>query len=83
MRYLRLFEDFKNNNVEGTLINRDDIIKVIKSGGYIYSDIVKDLVIDGDIPLRVIDIDEDSLITIEYEGGLYNVDINNVTKIEY
>ncbi|MCK9477494.1 MAG: hypothetical protein M0R46_16380 [Candidatus Muirbacterium halophilum] len=83
MIYLRLFEDFKNNNVEGSLINREDIISTIKANGYIYSDIVKDLVISGDVPLRVIDIDDDSLITIEFEGKLYNVDIKNVTKLEY
>lgn len=83
MKYLRLFEDFKNNNVEGSLINREDIINTIKFGGYIYSDIVKDLVIGDDVPLRVIDIDDDSLITIEFEGKLYNVDIKNVTKLEY
>lgn len=83
MKYLRLFEDFKNNNVEGSLINREDIISTIKANGYIYSDIVKDLVIGDDVPLRVIDIDDDSLITIEFEGKLYNVDIKNVTKLEY
>jgi hypothetical protein len=31
----------------------------------------------------VIDIDEDGLTTIEYDGSEYTVDLNDIEKIEY
>jgi hypothetical protein len=42
VKWVKLFEDFKKNNIEGTLITQDDIIKCIKSRGLIYSTIVHD-----------------------------------------
>ena len=32
MKWIKLFEDFKKNNEEGTLITQDDIINCIKNG---------------------------------------------------
>ena len=42
MKWIKLFEDFKQNNEEGTLITIDDIIKCIKNSGKIYATIVND-----------------------------------------
>ena len=42
MKWIKLFEDFKNNNEEGTLITQDDVIKCIKDNGVLYATIVHD-----------------------------------------
>jgi hypothetical protein len=42
MRYIKVFEDFKKNNQEGSLITIEDVVKCIKSGGVIYATIIKD-----------------------------------------
>jgi hypothetical protein len=84
MKYLKLFEDFKNNNEEGSLITIDDIIKCIKDNGSIYATIVHNFPNnDPKEPLRPVDIDEDGLITVEYDGNQYEVDLRDVEKIEY
>lgn len=78
MRYLKLFEDFKVNN-----ISEEDIINCIKKGGNLYSNIVKNLPNVNEDPLRPVSIDEDGLITIEYDGNEYEVNLRDVKKIEY
>jgi len=84
MKWLRLFEDFKKNNIEGTLITQDDIIKCIKSRGLIYSTIVHDFPENKpEEGLTPIDIDEDGLITVEIDDRQYNVDLDDVEKIEF
>jgi hypothetical protein len=84
MRYIKLFEDFKKNNEEGSLISEDDIIKCIKSGGVIYATIIKNYPDNNpDDPINPVSIDEDGLITVEIEGNEYSVDIKNVEKIEF
>ena len=84
MKYLKLFEDFKNNNEEGSLITIDDIIKCIKDNGSIYATIVHNFPNnDPKEPLRPVDIDEDGLITVDYDGEQYEVDLRDVEKIEY
>jgi hypothetical protein len=84
MRYIKLFEDFKQNNVEGKLITQDDIIKCITDGGVIYATIIKDLPDNKpESALRPIDIDKDGLITVEIDNDEYSVDLNDVEKIEY
>lgn len=84
MKYLKLFEDFKNNNEEGSLITIEDIIKCIKDNGCIYSTIVHNFPNnDPKEPLRPVDIDEDGLITVDYDGEQYEVDLRDVEKIEY
>lgn len=42
MKWIKLFEDFKKNNEEGTLITQEDIINCIKKGGLVFSTIVHD-----------------------------------------
>jgi len=84
MRYIKLFEDFKQNNVEGKLITQDDIIKCITDGGVIYATIIKDLPDNKpESALRPIDIDKDGLITVEIDNDEYSVDLKDVEKIEF
>ena len=73
MKWIKLFEDFKKNNEEGTLITQDDIIKCIKDGGFIFTDIVHDLPDNPTSGIRPVDID----------GNQYTVDLNDVKKIEF
>ena len=84
MKRIKLFEDFKKNNVEGTLITLDDIIKCIKERGLIYATIVKDFPDNKpEEGMTPIDIDEDGLITVDVDGKEYNIDLNDVEKIEF
>ena len=84
MKRIKLFEDFKKNNVEGTLITQDDIIKCIKERGLIYATIVKDFPDNKpEEGMTPIDIDEDGLITVDVDGKEYNIDLNDVEKIEF
>ena len=84
MKYLKLFEDFKNNNEEGSLITIEDIIKCIRDNGSIYATIIHNFPNnDPKEPLRPVDIDKDGLITVDYDGEQYEVDLRDVEKIEY
>ena len=91
MKWIKLFEDFKQNNEEGTLITQDDIINCIKKRGVIYATIIKEYPgNDPKEPISPVDIDEDGLITVEIDGkeSKYrkleygDVDIESVKKIE-
>lgn len=83
MKRLKLFEDFKKNNQEGTLITQEDIIKCIKNRGLIFATIVHNFPDnDPEKGLSPVDIDEDGLITVEFDGKEYTVDLNDVEKIE-
>ena len=79
MKWIKLFEDFKVNN-----FTLEDVIKCIKGNGVIYATVVKDLP-DNDPkePLRAVSVDDDGLITVEFDGNEYQVDLNDVEKIEY
>ena len=84
MKWIKLFEDFKKNNEEGTLITQDDIINCIKRGGLVYATIVKEFPENKpEEGLTPVDIDEDGLITVEFDGKQYNIDLNDVEKIEF
>ena len=84
MKWIKLFEDFKKNNEEGTLITQDDIISCIKKRGLIYATIVKDFPdTDPEEALTPVDIDKDGLVTVEYEGKEYTIDLNDIEKIEF
>jgi hypothetical protein len=84
MKWIKFFEDFKQNNEEGTLITIDDMIKCIKEGGVIYATIINNLPDnDPEEPLKPLSIDDDGLITVEYDENEYEVDIKNVKKIEF
>ena len=84
MKHIKLFEDFKQNNEEGSLITADDIINCIKSRGVIYATIIKDHPgNDPEEPITPVDIDEDGLITVEIDNREYYVSLDKVQKIEY
>jgi len=83
MKWIKLFEDFKKNNEEGTLITEDDIINCIKRGGLVFATIVHDLPDnDPEKGMRPVDIDKDGLITVEVDSKEYTIDLNDVEKIE-
>jgi hypothetical protein len=82
-RRIKLFEDFKQNNISGDLIEHQDILDCIKSGGVIYADIIKNYKhTDPEEPLKPITIDNDGLIMVSIDGLEYYVDIENVNRIE-
>lgn len=84
MKWIKLFEDFKSNNEEGNLITLDDIINCIKKNGVIYATIIKNLPDNDPVePLKPLSVDDDGLITIEYNDNEYEVDIKNVKNIEF
>ena len=84
MRYLKVYEDFKKNNEEGSLITIEDILKCIKSGGVVYATIVKDFA-DNDpkAALRPVNVDDDGEVTVEFEGKEYEVNLRNIESIEF
>jgi hypothetical protein len=83
MKHIKLYEDFKVNNQEGTLITIDDIIDCIKNDGFIYATVISNLP-DNDPkePLKPVSIDDDGLVTIEYSGCEYEVKLENIEKVE-
>lgn len=84
MRYLKIYEDFKNNNPDGSLITADDVMKCIQAGGVLYATIIKEFA-DNDPkkPLKPVSIDDDGLVTIEYDGNEYEVSLKNIESIKY
>lgn len=64
-------------------ISVDDIIKVIKEGGYIYAKNVKDY--DNhktEDKIKPIEIDNDGNISVEIDGHIYYTKLRYVYKIE-
>lgn len=83
MKWIKLFEDFKQNNEAGDLLKQEDIIKCIEKGGILYATIVQEIPEnDPKEPLKAIDIDEDGLITVEQNNKIGYVKIEDVEKIE-
>jgi len=83
MKWLKLFEDFKQNNEEGDLLKQEDIIKCIEKGGILYATIVQEIPEnDPKEPLKAVDIDEDGLITVEQDNKIGYVKLEDVEKIE-
>ncbi len=84
MKWIKLFEDFKQNNEAGDLLKQEDIIKCIEKGGILYATIVQEIP-DNDPKeaLKAIDIDEDGLITVEQNNKIGYVKIEDVEKIEF
>lgn len=84
MKYIKLYEDFKTNNQKGTLITIDDVINCIRNNGKVYATIIKNLPDnDPDKAITPVSVDDDGLVTIEYDGSEYEVKLNNIEKIEY
>jgi hypothetical protein len=83
MKWMKLFEDFKQNNEAGDLLKQEDIIKCIEKGGIMYATIVQEIPEnDPKEPLKAVDIDEDGLITVEQNNKIGYVKIEDVEKIE-
>ena len=82
MKWIKLFEDFKQNNEAGDLITGDDIIKAKENGEKIYATIVEEIPgNDPKEPLDIKDIDEDGLITVDYKGKIGYVKLTDVKQI--
>ncbi len=76
---MKLFEDFKSNN-----ITVEDVVKCAKHGGVAYATIVKDLPNnDPTEPMRVLNVDDDGSVTVEFDGKEYEINLKDVEKIEY
>lgn len=83
MKWIKLFEDFKQNNEAGDLLKQEDIIKCIEKGGVIYATIVQEIPDnDPEVPLNAVDIDKDGLITVEQDNKIGYVKLEDVEKIE-
>lgn len=79
MKYIKLFEDFKVKN-----ITIEDVISCIDNGGVLYATIVKNLPDnDPEEPLNPLSVDEDGLVTIEFDGNDYEVELKNIDKVEW
>lgn len=84
MKWIKFFEDFKNNNEDGTLITSADIIKCINASGSIFATIVKGFPDnDPEEPLRPVDIDEDGVVTVDIRGNLYTVRLSDIERVEF
>jgi len=82
MKWIKLFEDFKQNNEIGDLISIDDIIKANDNGEKIYATIIEEIPgNDPKEPLDIKDIDEDGLITVDYKGKIGYVKLSDVKQI--
>lgn len=79
MRYLKVYEDFKQKN-----ITIDDIVKCIDNGGVIYATAIHNFPDnDPELPLKPISVDNYGGVTIEIDGKLYEVQLKNIDKIEW
>jgi hypothetical protein len=79
LSHLVLFETFKQKN-----ITIEDIIKCIDNGGVIFVDIVKDYPDNKpEEPLTPVSIDDDGLVTVDIDGETYEVDLQDINKIDY
>ena len=82
MKWIKLFEDFKQNNQAGDLITIDDIIKAKENGERIFATIVEEIPgNDPKEPLEIKDVDDDGLITVDYKGKIGYVKLTDVKKI--
>ena len=83
MKWIKMFEDFKQNNQEGSLLKQEDVIRCIEKGGQLFATIVQEIP-DNDPkePLKAVDIDEDGLITVEQGAKIGYVKLEDVEKIE-
>ena len=83
MKWVKLFEDFKKNNLEGSLITQEDIIKCIEKDGLLWATIIQEIPEnDPKEPMKALDIDKDGLITIEQDNKIGYVKLEDVEKIE-
>jgi len=78
MKHLKLYEDFKVNN-----ITEEDIVSTIKNNGSIYILSIKDFPEhDSKSPVKPVDIDG-NIIIVDINGKIYQTKLEFVDKIEY
>jgi len=77
MKHLKLYEDF-----ESSPISEESIRKCIKMGKTIDVEIVQGKKGKPDEPLRPVSI-EDGIVTVEIDGELYEVELDDVKKINF
>ena len=78
MKNIKLFEDFKVNN-----ITEQDVIDTITNNGTIYVSSIKDLPDhNNENPTKPVDI-KDSTITLDIDGKIYQTELEFVDKVEY
>jgi hypothetical protein len=86
MRYIKLYEAFKKNNQEGSLITIDDVIKCIQAGGVLYATIIKEFADnDPEKPLKPVSIDDnfkEFILDIMNSGGVNQKHYNSLTEPE-
>ena len=83
MKWIKMFEDFKQNNQEGSLLKQEDVIRCIEKGGQLFATIVQEIPDNyPEEPLKPVDIDEDGLITVEQGSKIGYVKLEDVEKIE-
>jgi hypothetical protein len=79
MKWLKLYENFEKSKV-----SIDDVIDCIEKGGKIYTNIIKDLPDnDPNSEILPVSVDDYGVVTVNIDGELYEVDINDITKIEF
>ena len=80
MKYLKSF--FENTKLKNFEI--DDIIDCIENKGYIFTEMLRDKRDHNpDKPLRPLSVDDDGLITVDFDGSEAEVELKNVEKIEF
>lgn len=83
MKRVKLYKEFILNNQKGDIITIDNIIDCIKNDGCVYAKIVKNFPENNpENPLKPLSVDNDGLITVDFNGDEYEVSIKNITKVE-
>lgn len=78
MKWIKTFESFKVKN-----ITSEDVRKTIKGGGKVFVTIIKNFPNNNpEEALTPVSIDDDGLVTVEWEGKEYEVDLRNIEKID-
>jgi len=79
MIHIKLFEDFKLKHIE-----LQDVIDCIKNNGFVYSKSIKDYPeADGETPIKALSVDNDGLVTVDIDGKEYEIDLENIEKVDY
>lgn len=85
MKLIKTFEQFKKTGLEYKFknITTDDIRNLIISGGFVYATKVPGFPNnDPDAKLKPISVDDDGLITVEFEDSIYEIEIKKLDKID-
>lgn len=78
-KYKTFLENLKVKN-----ITKEDIIQCIKSNGKVFATIIKNFPEnDPELALRPVSIDDDGLVTVDFEGKEYEVELRNIEKCDF